>query len=219
MEQETTMVMTGGFDLFALIVEGGIATWPLILGSVLALAVVIDRLLALRGAERAVARGGSELEEALAAGRVEDAARPLAARRDLIALVLVPVARAVARGVPADDLARLVDGRIFEALEGLRERLWLLATIGSIAPFVGLFGTVIGIMKSFHAIGESGTGGFAIVAAGISEALVATALGLGVAVVAVAFYNYFEARLERIEGALRIATGHLADAPSAALAA
>ena len=74
-------------------------------------------------------------------------------------------------------------------------------------------------MRSFHAIAASGSGGFAVVAAGISEALVATALGLGVAVVAVAFYNYFEARLERIEGALRIAAGHVAEAAPSALAA
>jgi biopolymer transport protein ExbB/TolQ len=91
----------------------------------------------------------------------------------------------------------------------------VLATIGSIAPFVGLFGTVIGIMKSFHFIGETGAGGFAVIAAGISEALVATALGLGVAVVAVAFYNYFEARLDRIEAALRIHAGHVGEAGDA----
>ena len=70
-------------------------------------------------------------------------------------------------------------------------------------------------MKSFHFIGETGAGGFAVIAAGISEALVATALGLGVAVVAVAFYNYFEARLERIEATLRIQAGRLGEAGDA----
>ena len=64
-------------------------------------------------------------------------------------------------------------------------------------------------------IGETGAGGFAVIAAGISEALVATALGLGVAVVAVAFYNYFEARLERIEATLRIQAGRLGEAGDA----
>src|SRR5690606_16786057 len=171
-----------GFDLVELIVAGGITTWPLLVGSVIALAVVLDRVLALRGTERAVARADRALADVVTSGRASEAALAQAAGApDATAgLVLLPVARAVMRGALPDELARLTDGRIFEALERLRTRLWLLATIGSIAPFVGLFGTVVGIMKSFHFIGETGTGGFAVVAAGISEALVATALGLGV---------------------------------------
>ena len=209
------METQGGFDLFGLIVAGGITTWPLLVGSVLALAVVIDRLLALRGTERAVAHAGKALAEAVARGSASEAELARAAGKGAAATVLLPVARAVVRGVSPEDVARLVDARAFEALETLRQRLWVLATIGSIAPFVGLFGTVVGIMKSFHFIGETGAGGFAVIAAGISEALVATALGLGVAVVAVAFYNYFEARLERIEAALRIRAGHLGEAGEA----
>ena len=210
----------GGFDLFGLIVAGGITTYPLVIGSVIALAVVIDRLLALRGAERGAARAGTQLTALLAGGRSAEADLARAATGNRAAeLVLLPVARATARGASAEEVARITDARVFEALDGLRERLWILATIGSIAPFVGLFGTVVGIMKSFHFIGETGTGGFAVIAAGISEALVATALGLGVAVVAVAFYNYFEARLDRIEAALRIQTGHIGEAAPAALAA
>ena len=209
------METQGGFDLFGLIVAGGITTWPLLFGSVLALAVVIDRLLALRGTERAVARAGAALAEAVAHGRASEAELARAAGSGAAATVLLPVARAVVRGVTPEDVARLVDARTFEALETLRQRLWVLATIGSIAPFVGLFGTVVGIMKSFHFIGETGAGGFAVIAAGISEALVATALGLGVAVVAVAFYNYFEARLERIEAVLRIQAGRLGEAGEA----
>lgn len=213
--------MEQGFDLFGLIVAGGITTWPLLVGSVLALAVVIDRVLALRGTERAIARADRALADVVTSGRASEAtlAQAAGAPDATAGLVLLPVARAAARGALPDEVARLTDGRIFEALERLRTRLWLLATIGSIAPFVGLFGTVVGIMKSFHFIGETGTGGFAVVASGISEALVATALGLGVAVVAVAFYNYFEARLERIEATLRIQANHLTEAGDAALAA
>ena len=202
----------GGFDLIGLVVAGGIATYPLVLGSIVALAVVFDRLLAMRGTERAIARVGTRLVDAVATGAVEDTLDQAARSERAAAAVLMPVARAVAREAQPEELARLVDSRVFEAVESLRMRLWQLATIGTIAPFVGLFGTVIGIMKSFHFIADTGTGGFAVVASGISEALVATALGLGVAVVAVAFYNYFEARLERIEAAFRIRAAHLAEA-------
>jgi len=210
----------GGFDLIGLIIAGGITTYPLIVGSVIALAVVIDRLLAMRGVERAAAAAGARLGELLARGVASEAELTRAAADGGVAApVLLAAARASARGADPEDVARLVDARIFEALDGLRDRLWILATIGTIAPFVGLFGTVIGIMKSFHFIGETGAGGFAVIAAGISEALVATALGLGVAVIAVAFYNYFEARLDRIEAVLRIQSGHVGEASPAALAA
>ncbi len=80
--------------------------------------------------------------------------------------------------------------RLVETTMGLKKNVWVLGTIGTSAPFVGLFGTVWGIMGSFKAIGAAGKSGFAIVAASISEALIATAAGILVAVVAVMFYNY-----------------------------
>ena len=63
----------------------------------------------------------------------------------------------------------------------MKARLWILATAGALMPFVGLFGTVLGVMSSFEAIGETGQGGFAVVSVGISQALVATAVGIAVA--------------------------------------
>jgi biopolymer transport protein ExbB len=76
----------------------------------------------------------------------------------------------------------------------LRQNLWLLGTIGSAAPFIGLFGTVVGILRSFQEMARTGSGGFAVVAAGISESLVATAAGIVVAVVAVMSFNAFQTR-------------------------
>ena len=88
----------------------------------------------------------------------------------------------------------------------------MLGTVGASAPFIGLFGTVIGIIKAFHNMALMGSGGFSVVAAGISEALIATALGLVVAILAVIFYNYFQTRIERIEAALTIASNRVLDA-------
>ena len=81
----------------------------------------------------------------------------------------------------------------------LRRSLPFLATTGSSTPFIGLFGTVWGIMASFHEIGFSGSASLAVVAPGISEALVATAAGLFVAIPAVIFYNYFSHLIADIE--------------------
>jgi len=81
-------------------------------------------------------------------------------------------------------------------IERLEQRLTSLATLGNISPFVGLFGTVIGIMRSFEAISRTGSGGLASVSAGIAEALVATAAGLFVAIPAVVAYNHFVSRVK-----------------------
>ena len=77
----------------------------------------------------------------------------------------------------------------------LKRYLWALGTVGSSAPFVGLFGTVVGILKAFTSMSVAGTGGFKVVSQGIAAALVATAAGLLVAIYAVIAYNYFVARI------------------------
>jgi biopolymer transport protein ExbB len=85
----------------------------------------------------------------------------------------------------------------------LKRYFWVLATIATASPFIGLFGTVVGILKSFRDIGLSGKSGFAIVAAGISEALVATAAGIIVAVVASIAFNVFQAQWADLSAQVR----------------
>jgi hypothetical protein len=91
---------------------------------------------------------------------------------------------------PLPMLSNIADERQFEEVQGCGAYLWILGTIGSSAPFIGLFGTVVGIMRAFHAMRLTGTGGFGVVAGGISEALIATALGIAVGIVSLIFYNY-----------------------------
>jgi biopolymer transport protein TolQ len=88
----------------------------------------------------------------------------------------------------------------FEALESakLERHLGFLATTGSTTPFIGLFGTVWGIMNSFRGIGATGTASLAVVAPGIAEALIATAMGLAAAIPAVIAYNYYLSRTRRM---------------------
>lgn len=80
----------------------------------------------------------------------------------------------------------------------LEKRLGILATFGNNAPFIGLFGTVLGIIKAFHDLGTSHEFGIRVVMTGISEALVATAMGLFVAIPSVIAYNYFVRRVKKI---------------------
>jgi biopolymer transport protein TolQ len=92
---------------------------------------------------------------------------------------------------------KVMDVTISREVERLERRLTFLATVGSTAPFIGLFGTVWGIMTSFQAIAVSKNTSLAVVAPGIAEALFATALGLLAAIPAVIFYNKFNSEVAR----------------------
>ena len=91
-----------------------------------------------------------------------------------------------------------VNSQRLVALAGFKRYLWALGTVGSSAPFVGLFGTVVGILKAFQSMSQAGTGGFKVVSQGIAAALVATAAGLLVAIYAIIAYNYFVAKIGNI---------------------
>jgi len=110
-------------------------------------------------------------------------------------------------------VARSMDRAKKRELAGLGRGLPLLATIASSAPFVGLFGTVFGIITAFEKMADpsKGGGGLATVSAGIAEALLTTAVGLAVAIVAVWFYNFFAAKLDEFGGIIDDSTGELAD--------
>ena len=98
-----------------------------------------------------------------------------------------------------DNLKRTLRKAENKELGQLGKYLSFLATTGSATPFIGLFGTVWGIMASFQDIGMRGSASLAVVAPGISEALVATAAGLAVAIPSVIFYNYYSNKLAEIE--------------------
>jgi len=100
----------------------------------------------------------------------------------------------------ADNMRRVLRHGVAEELRGMARLLPVLATTANTAPFIGLFGTVWGIMHSFHAIGQMKTAALATVAPGISEALIATAVGLAVAIPATAGYNLFQGMLGSLEG-------------------
>jgi biopolymer transport protein ExbB/TolQ len=125
----------------------------------------------------------SHLAKVISAGLLEFEA----ARRDK---------RTIDPEVPLEAARQGMDRTAMITVAELKENLGVLATVGATAPFVGLFGTVIGIMHAFQKMATSG-GGIASVSAGIAEALVTTAFGLFVAIPAVWAYNYFQNRIDR----------------------
>ena len=94
-----------------------------------------------------------------------------------------------------DNIGRILSQTTLQEITRLEKSLTFLATTGSTAPFIGLFGTVWGVMTSFQGIGAKGSASISVVAPGISEALIATAAGLAAAVPAVIFYNHFVNRV------------------------
>jgi biopolymer transport protein ExbB/TolQ len=195
-----------------MIQSGWIATYPLIAFSVVTVSIIFERIWSLRSLiNDTLALSGAlcpSLEKGDFAGALDTAKAHLAQPAGRI---FADVLERHSRD-SLEYLSDLTEDKRFEELEALKGPLWVLATVGSSSPFIGLFGTVVGIIKAFHNMAAMGSGGFSVVAAGISEALVATALGIGVAVVAVVFYNYFQTRIERIEAAMTIACNRVLDA-------
>jgi biopolymer transport protein TolQ len=111
--------------------------------------------------------------------------------------------RVVDRDATRARVALAMEGQVAAEADSLAERLNFLATTGSVAPFVGLFGTVWGIMNSFFQIGLQQNSSLAVVAPGISEALFATAIGLFAAIPAVIAYNRFSHRVNSYEARLQ----------------
>ena len=105
------------------------------------------------------------------------------------------------------ELARQADAVSADVRRGMS----LLASVGSVAPFVGLLGTVVGIISAFQGIAAEGSGGLGAVSAGIAEALIVTAVGLVVAIASVLFYNYLSGRFDRLDMRMQHAAGELID--------
>src|SRR6478672_8354848 len=123
----------------------------------------------------------------------------------------VPIADVFERGLTVygrtpEKTTEAVTSQRNATVLSLKRYLWALGTVGSSAPFVGLFGTVVGILKAFQSMSVAGTGGFKVVSQGIAAALVATAAGLMVAIYAVIAYNYFVARINGISMQYRLYT-------------
>ena len=110
---------------------------------------------------------------------------------------------------PRRDLEELLASKRLEERQKLERFLGILGTLGNISPFIGLFGTVVGIIKAFRELALSGGGGPAVVAKGIAEALVSTAGGLMVAIPAVIIYNYFMRRAKALSVDMEVSSTRL----------
>lgn len=182
-----------------------LAKYTLVAFSIASVAVMIERVLALRRTAR--------LEESeflpIRAALIKGDWRGL---QELADAGASPSAAILATGLEYQGasearLREAMNQQTTQQLTALQNNLPILATTASTAPYVGLLGTVLGILSAFREIAQTGQTGASVIAGGISEALTATALGLGVAIPAVVAYNYFTSRVNALS--LQIETNSL----------
>ena len=188
--------------------------------SAYSIGVMIDRYLAFNGARTQSRQFAPAVAGALRDGKLDEAIK-IADRFKKSHLAKVVVAGL--QEFKAHQNSSEISGEVVEASRRALERseaivhaelkrgISTLATIGSSAPFVGLLGTVVGIINAFKGISQEKSTGLGAVAGGISEALVTTALGLFVAIPAVWVYNYFSARLEALDVEMGNSSSELVD--------
>ena len=188
--------------------------------SAYSIGVMIDRVIAYNGARNQSRQFAPAVAGALREGKLDEAIK-IADRfkkSHLAKVVVAGLQEFRAHNLSADISGEQIEAsrRALERAEAivhaeLKRGVSTLATIGSSAPFVGLFGTVIGIINAFKGISTEKSTGLGAVAGGISEALVTTAIGLGVAIPAVWAYNYFVARLESFDVEMGNSSSELVD--------
>jgi biopolymer transport protein ExbB len=172
--------------------------WLLVFLSILSVAVMVERGIAMSGRLTHFETLSEQLHKALNTGDEK-------AARNLLGPPRCPEVRVALVGL--DELPRgtsaaveaMASARSLERL-ALEKHLGILGTLGNNAPFIGLFGTVLGIIKAFADLAKNQGGGAAVVMSGIAEALVATAVGLLVALPAVVAFNIFQGRIRRTMG-------------------
>jgi biopolymer transport protein ExbB len=183
-------------ELLELLHQGRLTVYPLGVLSVVVFAISIERYWKYRGLEAETRELTRKLVDSLVR-------RDLAAARTLCEASRTPMAGVFGEGlrwrnIALEDLNEVLHTARQEMITELRRGLWFVGTVGSLAPYIGLLGTVVGIMIAFAAIAQTGDAGFEVVSAGISEALIATAVGLLVAIVALMLYNWLQTRLAGI---------------------
>jgi biopolymer transport protein ExbB len=199
-------------SILGILKSGSASMWIIAACSVVALAVAVERGIALWGFVAKARTLADAVARASYRGDLDDGRaqceRSSSAAADVFLSALVVAARTGQRGGAAlpEKIAAAVERERQQANLKLRRNLWILGTVGATSPFVGLFGTVVGIMHAFRHMAETGQGGFAVVAAGISEALVTTAGGIAVAIEAVVIYNFLNVHVGKLVLQLKLLT-------------
>ena len=187
--------MFEGKTLWQILIMGGFTMYVLLFCSVLSIGVIIERLLQYYSKSRINrVKFMGQITAEVAKGNVGTALSMCDAEDAPVAMVVR--AGLHKAGHEEKVIASAMEREIMVQTVLLERHTSIVGTIGNIAVYIGLFGTVLGIVRSFHNISQVGSGGITVVIGGVSESLLATATGLCVAIPAVVAYNYFVRRVD-----------------------
>ncbi|REJ83916.1 MAG: MotA/TolQ/ExbB proton channel family protein [Acidobacteria bacterium] len=176
--------------------EGGPVMWPLLIFSVLAVAVIIERFIALWRASIPVNEFLAKIRKALVVNRsIREAVKVCEQYKGPVASIMK--AGLLKYGQPREDVEKTIENAAMFEMSRLERFLAFLATTANVAPLLGFFGTVTGMIKGFDALAAAGLSNPGLVATGIKEALTTTAAGLFVAIPTQLAYNYFMSRINK----------------------
>jgi biopolymer transport protein ExbB len=191
--------------MFELFRKGGPVMWPLLLTSIVSLSVVIERLVFIA---REKARRKPELVDkildSVEAGNIDQAIETGSQNKDFVARALAYALAHRERSF-AQALLRAANQELKRFSQGLS----VLDTVITLAPLLGLFGTVVGMIHAFGLLGAKELEAPSVITGGIAEALIATAFGLIIAIVALIPFNYLNSRLEEARHEIEDASNHL----------
>jgi len=201
-------------NIWQLIKVGGFTMVVLLAASVLSIAIILERLIAYRRKSRVKRKDFMlKMRQEIKKGRLNPAI-------EICKETNTPFAQVVYAGLSFFDcsekeISNNMERQIIIETTILERLTSVIGTIGSVSVYVGLFGTVLGIIRAFHDISVSGSGGISVVISGISEALACTAAGLCVAVPAVVAYNYFMKKIDDFIKDMELAASETMDLISA----
>ena len=191
-----------------LFIKGGWVMYPLLALSLMSAVFIIERLFVLRKAKINVNEFLAKLRKALIVNRsIRDAVKVCEQYQGPVASIMK--AGLLKHGQPREDIEKTIENAALYEMGRLERGLVVIATVANVAPLLGFFGTVWGMIKSFDALAEAGLSNPGLVAAGISEALITTAGGLAVAIPAQLFYNYFMSRINKFVRDIETSTNML----------
>ncbi len=202
--------MFAGKSILEILQTGGFTMYILLLCSFISVTVVLERVRLYRKLSRTKrADFMDRIRRALAGGDLERA-------RGICRDTPAPFSTVVYSGLEARDqhgkeVSGAMEREITVETMRLERHTSIVATIGNTAVYIGLFGTVLGIIRAFHDISAAGAGGMSIVIVGVAEALVCTAAGLFVAIPAVIAYNYFTRKVDHFINEMELCASELMD--------
>jgi biopolymer transport protein ExbB len=190
--------------LLDLVAKGGYVIFILAFCSLLSVKVIVEKYITFKGiSEKIITEFMENIYKSLSENELKEAQFicKTSSWNWFVMKIKCPMANVVKYILenykePKDELEISAFNQLDKEIARMEKGLGVLATLGSVSPFIGLFGTVIGIIRSFNALTVNSTSNYNMVMSGIADALIATAAGLIVAVPAVMFYNYFMKRLK-----------------------